>query len=178
MCIHRMNIVHRDLKSANCLVNRHWTVKICDFGLSRIMTDSTVKDSSSAGTPEWMAPELIRNEPFTDKCDIFSLGVIMWEFCTLNRPWEGVTPDKVNIAAYCSYVYWLNLLIHTAIRRAFFFFCYDVIVWTILYSSWKLGVCQVFAKKKALDHLRLASNWLFPFNREVFNSGFCQWVKL
>ncbi|XP_031256032.1 serine/threonine-protein kinase EDR1-like isoform X2 [Pistacia vera] len=98
MCIHRMKIVHRDLKSANCLVNKHWTVKICDFGLSRIMTDSPIRDSSSAGTPEWMAPELIRNEPFTEKCDIFSLGVIMWELCTLNRPWEGVLPERVVYA--------------------------------------------------------------------------------
>ncbi|OIW19974.1 hypothetical protein TanjilG_31848 [Lupinus angustifolius] len=95
MCIHRMKIVHRDLKSANCLVNKHWAVKICDFGLSRIMADSPMTDSSSAGTPEWMAPELIRNEPFTEKCDIFSLGVIMWEFCTLSRPWEGVPPERV-----------------------------------------------------------------------------------
>ncbi|GAA0152162.1 non-receptor serine/threonine protein kinase [Lithospermum erythrorhizon] len=95
MCMHRMKIVHRDLKSANCLVNKHWTVKICDFGLSRIMTESPMKDSSSAGTPEWMAPELIRNQPFTDKCDIFSFGVIIWELCTLNRPWEGVQSHRV-----------------------------------------------------------------------------------
>ncbi|PWA96567.1 mitogen activated protein kinase kinase kinase-related protein [Artemisia annua] len=95
MCIHRMKIAHRDIKSANCLVNRHWTVKICDFGLSRMMTESPMKDTSSAGTPEWMAPELIRNEPFTEKCDIFSLGVIMWELCTLSRPWEGLPPDRV-----------------------------------------------------------------------------------
>ncbi|EOX92856.1 Mitogen activated protein kinase kinase isoform 3, partial [Theobroma cacao] len=98
MCIHRMKIVHRDLKSANCLVNKHWTVKICDFGLSRIMTSRPMRDSASAGTPEWMAPELIRNEPFTEKCDIFSLGVIMWEFCFLNRPWEGVPPERVVYA--------------------------------------------------------------------------------
>lgn len=96
MCIHRMKIVHRDLKSANCLVNKHWTAKICDFGLSRIMTESPMRDSSSAGTPEWMAPELIRNEPFTEKCDIFSLGVIIWELCTLSRPWNGVPPEKVS----------------------------------------------------------------------------------
>ncbi|KAL3848751.1 hypothetical protein ACJIZ3_010633 [Penstemon smallii] len=95
MCLHRMKIIHRDLKSANCLVNKHWTVKICDFGLSRIMSDVPIKDSSSAGTPEWMAPELIRNEPFTEKCDIFSLGVIMWELRTLNRPWDGVPPERV-----------------------------------------------------------------------------------
>ncbi|PWZ32777.1 Serine/threonine-protein kinase CTR1 [Zea mays] len=98
MCIHRMKIVHRDLKSANCLVNKHWTVKICDFGLSRVMIDSPMTDNSSAGTPEWMAPELIRNEPFTEKCDIFSLGVIMWELCTLSRPWEGISPVQVVYA--------------------------------------------------------------------------------
>ncbi|KAF3444013.1 hypothetical protein FNV43_RR13703 [Rhamnella rubrinervis] len=98
MCIHRMKIVHRDLKSANCLVNKHWTVKVCDFGLSRIMTETPIRDSSSAGTPEWMAPELIRNEPFTEKCDIFSLGVIMWELCTLSRPWEGVPTERVIYA--------------------------------------------------------------------------------
>ncbi|KAK8607124.1 hypothetical protein V6N13_052870 [Hibiscus sabdariffa] len=98
MCIHRMNIVHRDLKSANCLVNKHWTVKICDFGLSRIMNTRPMKDSAAAGTPEWMAPELIRNERFSEKCDIFSLGVIMWELSTLNRPWEGVPPEKVVYA--------------------------------------------------------------------------------
>ncbi|KAK3033274.1 hypothetical protein RJ639_034348 [Escallonia herrerae] len=94
MCLHRMKLVHRDLKSANCLVNKHWTVKICDFGLSRMMTDGPLRDSSSAGTPEWMAPELIRNEPFTEKCDIFSLGVIIWELYTLNRPWYGVPPQR------------------------------------------------------------------------------------
>ncbi|KAK6774744.1 hypothetical protein RDI58_029983 [Solanum bulbocastanum] len=98
MCLHRMKIVHRDLKSANCLVNKRWTVKICDFGLSRIMTDASMRDSTSAGTPEWMAPELIRNEPFTEKCDIFSFGVIMWELCTLNRPWEGIPPNRVVYA--------------------------------------------------------------------------------
>ncbi|XP_026406891.1 serine/threonine-protein kinase EDR1-like isoform X5 [Papaver somniferum] len=98
MCIHRMKIVHRDVKSANCLVNKHYMVKICDFGLSRVMAESPMRDTSSAGTPEWMAPELIRNEPFTEKCDVFSLGVIMWELCTLNRPWEGVSPMQVVYA--------------------------------------------------------------------------------
>ncbi|KAH9742878.1 protein kinase domain-containing protein [Citrus sinensis] len=69
-----------------------------EISILRIITDSPMRDSSSAGTPEWMAPELIRNEPFTEKCDIFSLGVIMWELCTLNRPWEGVLPERVVYA--------------------------------------------------------------------------------
>lgn len=94
--MHRMKIVHRDLKSANCLVNKHWTVKICDFGLSRMMTDPPMMGSSSAGTPEWMAPELVRNEPFTEKCDIFSLGVIIWELVTLSKPWYGTPAERVR----------------------------------------------------------------------------------
>ncbi|XP_077252216.1 mitogen activated protein kinase kinase kinase-like protein isoform X8 [Tasmannia lanceolata] len=98
MCIHRMKIVHRDLKSANCLVNKHWVVKICDFGLSRVMTEVPMRDTSSAGTPEWMAPELIRNEPFSEKCDIFSFGIIMWELCTLSRPWDGIPPMQIVYA--------------------------------------------------------------------------------
>ncbi|KAM3362123.1 serine/threonine-protein kinase EDR1 isoform X1 [Capsicum galapagoense] len=98
MCIHRLKIVHRDLKSGNCLVNKHYKVKICDFGLSRSLTPTPVQDSSSAGTPEWMAPELIRNEPFSEKCDIFSLGVIIWELYTLKRPWEGVPAIQVVYA--------------------------------------------------------------------------------
>lgn len=105
MCIHRMKIIHHDLKSANCLVSKHWTVKICDFGLSRISTDAPMKDSSSGGTPEWMAPEVIRNEPFTEKCDIFSLGVIIWELYTLNRPWDGTPPERVSSFFFTSIIF-------------------------------------------------------------------------
>jgi serine/threonine protein kinase len=109
MCMHRLKIVHRDLKSANCLVNKHYIVKICDFGLSRVMSDSATNDKSSAGTPEWMAPELIRNEPFTEKCDIFSFGVIMWELCTLSKPWEGIPSVQVTtIPLHSFYIFSLK----------------------------------------------------------------------
>jgi serine/threonine protein kinase len=96
MCVQRMKIVHLDLKSANCLVDKHWAVKICDFGLSRIVTGSTVSNYAAVGTPEWTAPELLRNEPVSEKCDVFSLGVIIWELSTLKRPWEGLQPAQVS----------------------------------------------------------------------------------
>lgn len=96
MSVQRMKIVHRDLKSANCLVDKHYSVKICDFGLSRIVKDDTVCDQTAVGTPEWTAPELLRNEPVTEKCDVFSLGVIMWELSTLKRPWDGIKPMQVS----------------------------------------------------------------------------------
>lgn len=137
MCIHRMKIVHRDLKSANCLVNKHWTVKICDFGLSRIMTESPMRDSSSAGTPEWMAPELIRNEPFTEKCDIFSLGVLMWELCTLNRPWEGVPPERV-----CYYLFMLrdSFYFYHVLYQKFPFFPVDQVVYSVANEGSRLEI--------------------------------------
>jgi serine/threonine protein kinase len=65
-------------------------------------------DNSSAGTPEWMAPELIRNEPFTEKCDIFSFGVIMWELCTLSRPWEGIPPVQVGTIIFQALYFFLK----------------------------------------------------------------------
>ncbi|KAG5402412.1 hypothetical protein IGI04_017019 [Brassica rapa subsp. trilocularis] len=101
MCIHGMGIVHRDLKSGNCLLCNDGTVKICDFGLSVMMEGTTtLNDIVPAGTPEWVAPETTRNEPLSKKCDIYSFGVIMWELCTLTKPWEGVPQAKVlNIVA-------------------------------------------------------------------------------
>nr|GLL45860.1 serine/threonine-protein kinase EDR1-like isoform X2 [Ipomoea trifida]GMD87733.1 serine/threonine-protein kinase EDR1-like isoform X1 [Ipomoea batatas] len=69
-----------------------------EISLLRLLTTTPMRDSSAAGTPEWMAPELIRNEPFTEKCDIFSLGVIIWELFTLNRPWDGVPSVQVVYA--------------------------------------------------------------------------------
>lgn len=51
-------IVHRDLKSPNLLVARDWTVRLCDFGLSKLKSNTFLSTKSSGGTPEWMAPEV------------------------------------------------------------------------------------------------------------------------
>ncbi|PIA64364.1 hypothetical protein AQUCO_00100088v1 [Aquilegia coerulea] len=60
-------IVHRDLKSPNLLVDKNWVVKVCDFGLSRLKHHTFLSSKSTAGTPEWMAPEVLRNEPSDEK---------------------------------------------------------------------------------------------------------------
>ncbi|XP_038972019.1 probable serine/threonine-protein kinase SIS8 isoform X2 [Phoenix dactylifera] len=88
-------IVHRDLKSPNLLVDKNWVVKVCDFGLSRMKHNTFLSSRSTAGTAEWMAPEVLRNEPSNEKCDVFSFGVILWELCTLQQPWEGMNPMQV-----------------------------------------------------------------------------------
>ncbi|XP_008793254.2 probable serine/threonine-protein kinase SIS8 isoform X2 [Phoenix dactylifera] len=88
-------IVHRDLKSPNLLVDKNWVVKVCDFGLSRLKHHTFLSSKSTAGTPEWMAPEVLRNEPSNEKCDVYSFGVILWELATLRMPWSGMNPMQV-----------------------------------------------------------------------------------
>ncbi|PIM99733.1 Tyrosine kinase [Handroanthus impetiginosus] len=88
-------IVHRDLKSPNLLVDKNWVVKVCDFGLSRMKHSTFLSSRSTAGTAEWMAPEVLRNEPSNEKCDVYSFGVILWELCTLQQPWGGMNPMQV-----------------------------------------------------------------------------------
>ncbi|KAA8525165.1 hypothetical protein F0562_006971 [Nyssa sinensis] len=88
-------IVHRDLKTPNLLVDKNWVVKVCDFGLSRMKHDTFLSSKSTAGTPEWMAPEVLRNEPSNEKSDVYSFGVILWELATLRIPWTGMNSMQV-----------------------------------------------------------------------------------
>ncbi|XP_010428298.1 PREDICTED: serine/threonine-protein kinase EDR1-like isoform X2 [Camelina sativa] len=88
-------IVHRDLKSPNLLVDKNWVVKVCDFGLSRMKHSTYLSSKSTAGTAEWMAPEVLRNEPANEKCDVYSYGVILWELFTLQQPWGKMNAMQV-----------------------------------------------------------------------------------
>ncbi|KAJ4705130.1 CTR1-like protein kinase [Melia azedarach] len=98
--LHRRNppIVHRDLKSPNLLVDKNYTVKVCDFGLSRLKANTFLSSKSAAGTPEWMAPEVLRDEPSNEKSDVYSFGVILWELATLQQPWGNLNPAQVVAA--------------------------------------------------------------------------------
>ncbi|KAJ4775647.1 protein kinase family protein [Rhynchospora pubera] len=98
--LHRRNppIVHRDLKSPNLLVDRKYTVKVCDFGLSRLKASTYLSSKSLAGTPEWMAPEVLRDELSNEKSDVYSFGVILWELMTLQQPWSNLNPAQVVAA--------------------------------------------------------------------------------
>ncbi|XP_075511797.1 serine/threonine-protein kinase CTR1 [Primulina tabacum] len=95
--LHRLTppIVHWDLKSPNLLVDKNWTVKVCDFGLSRFKANTFISSKSIAGTPEWMAPEFLRGEPSNEKSDVYSFGVILWELVTKQQPWSGLSPAQV-----------------------------------------------------------------------------------
>lgn len=80
-------MIHRDLKTTNLLVDRGMNVKICDFGLSRFRSDKLM---SAVGTVHFAAPEVLRNELYTEKADLFSFGTVMWELYTRECVFEGM----------------------------------------------------------------------------------------
>jgi serine/threonine protein kinase len=85
---HANGVVHCDVKPGNVLVDRGGSVYLTDFGIARY-ADSTVTSTGAAGTPAYMAPEQIRGESVTPSTDIYSLGVVLYEMLTGQRPFRG-----------------------------------------------------------------------------------------
>lgn len=70
-------VLHRDFKSANILVDRNWTAKVADFGMSRALDLS--KSMTVCGTAETCAPEVLARSSYTEKADVYSFGIVLWE---------------------------------------------------------------------------------------------------
>eukprot|EP01127_Copromyxa_protea_P000423 TRINITY_DN10350_c0_g1_i1.p1 TRINITY_DN10350_c0_g1~~TRINITY_DN10350_c0_g1_i1.p1 ORF type:complete len:403 (-),score=83.51 TRINITY_DN10350_c0_g1_i1:29-1237(-) len=96
--LHDCDIIHRDLKSLNLLVSKFFEIKICDFGLSRVI-DKNAPMTSSVGTVAWVAPEIINQtkKQYTEKADIYSYGVILWELITREMPFADLEAFAIPI---------------------------------------------------------------------------------
>jgi fused-like protein len=77
--LHSNRIIHRDMKPQNILIGARRVVKLCDFGFARAMSSATMVLTSIKGTPLYMAPELVQEQPYNHTVDLWSLGVILYE---------------------------------------------------------------------------------------------------
>lgn len=83
-------ILHRDLKSPNLLVDNQFNIKISDFGLARVKAHVQTM-TGNCGTVQWMAPEVLANQKYTEKADVFSFGIVVWEIVTGECPYDGMS---------------------------------------------------------------------------------------
>uniref|UniRef100_A0A0E0ESQ6 Protein kinase domain-containing protein n=1 Tax=Oryza meridionalis TaxID=40149 RepID=A0A0E0ESQ6_9ORYZ len=92
-------VVHRDLKPSNVLLDGDSRVRVADFGHSRFLPDGTAALTGETGTYVYMAPEIIRCEPYTEKCDVYSFGIILNELVTGEHPYidTGYGPSKIAL---------------------------------------------------------------------------------
>jgi eukaryotic-like serine/threonine-protein kinase len=98
--MHRMEMIHRDLKPDNILIDRNNTLKLIDFGSTRIAglveTQTVLEHNHIVGTASYSAPEYFKGETGTNRSDIFSLGVIAYEMFTGRLPYGEISPQEAR----------------------------------------------------------------------------------
>ena len=95
-CAHEADVVHRDLKPGNILVESSGRVLVADFGISKIMSGDTSDDTLTfIGTPTYMSPEQCGEGKLDQRTDIYSLGVILYEMIVGRPPFDGVNPAEI-----------------------------------------------------------------------------------
>ena len=93
--IHQKKIIHRDLKPMNIFLTKNNLIKIGDLGVAKIIHSQT-KANTFLGTPYYMSPELCEGKPYNFKSDVWALGCILYELCSLQKPFNAF-----NQAALC-----------------------------------------------------------------------------
>lgn len=86
---HGNGIVHRDIKPANIMILNSGEVKVADFGIARVMATSKTQTGIVMGTPSYMSPEQIAGKKVDGRSDLFSLGVVLYEMISGEKPFDG-----------------------------------------------------------------------------------------
>jgi len=100
--LHSKKIIHRDLKSQNVLIGSNNRIKLCDLGLATVLENN--KRMTICGTNEWMAPEILLEDHYDNKVDVFSFGIVMTEMVTCQPPKKRDFDKKLafDVAAFKS----------------------------------------------------------------------------
>lgn len=93
---HGMDIIHRDIKPQNIMIQPDGNVKVMDFGIARAKNSTLAKTSAVLGTAHYISPEQAQGKELTPASDIYSLGVVLYESATGKLPFDG--PDSVSVA--------------------------------------------------------------------------------
>ena len=86
-------ILHRDLKSLNIFLDVNLRIKIGDFGWTKTLEEYM---TNKIGTYQWMAPEVIGSKPYSEKADVFSYSIILWEIASREPPYRNINGTKVS----------------------------------------------------------------------------------
>jgi len=95
--LHKKKIIHRDLKSGNVFLMQSGIVKLGDFGISKGLRNSQEKAKTMVGTPYYLAPEIINGQQYDAKCDIWALGILLYELMTFKMPFNAVSLPLLSI---------------------------------------------------------------------------------
>jgi len=87
--VHDRKILHRDLKSQNIFLNKNGWIKLGDFGIAKVLEHTKDIAKTVVGTPYYLSPEIIENKPYSFNSDVWSLGVLLYEMCTLRPPFDA-----------------------------------------------------------------------------------------
>ncbi|XP_007550803.1 serine/threonine-protein kinase Nek1 isoform X6 [Poecilia formosa] len=87
--VHGRKILHRDIKSQNIFLTKEGTVQLGDFGIARVLNSTVELARTCIGTPYYLSPEICENKPYNNKSDIWALGCVLYEMCTLKHAFEA-----------------------------------------------------------------------------------------
>ena len=101
--LHSKKVLHRDVKSLNLLLDGEGRVLVSDFGISKSSSNATTTVGGAAGgglkgSMPWLAPEHIQSRPFTQACDVYGFGIVVWEVLSRQVPWAGCDPAQIIYA--------------------------------------------------------------------------------
>ena len=94
--LHKKKLIHRDLKPENIFLTGNYKIKIGDFGISKQLNEVNDFAKTQIGTISYMAPEMITGEKYNNKIDIWALGCIIYELCTLECCFDGLSINAVT----------------------------------------------------------------------------------